>query len=414
MAVGAKWIALFGAVLLAVVVAHSGFGLLNLAPVGCSAIDPKAPPGAEAIVYSPQKEFGVNRRFCIAWKPSKFFKDELAAQGLLNDALAVAKAREKAAQDALDRLPRPASAAPEPERSQYDKARADLQTDLKEAQTRRSEAQAKLDAAATVKTLALFVDDLATPIAFDARVEAYDGWRWKPILLRAAEDAKTTEAKAWRDILSGASHDGVRAVKVSLGEAGAKLPRADADLPGIRLRIFDMLWLALGAAGLVMAMGGVIAWAWNTGLLRDRAPTPGGKDNPPFSLGRTQMALWLTLSLGGFLFIWLLCGQSIGVMNNTVISLIGISSVSGLAAIAIDVVQPAPPRQSQGFFRDLLSDATGVVLHRIQMFAWTLVLAAIFVWGVVWSFSFPDFDPALLLLAGLVNGVYLGFKIPEK
>jgi hypothetical protein len=46
--------------------------------------------------------------------------------------------------------------------------------------------------------------------------------------------------------------------------------------------------------------------------------------------------------------------------------------------------------------------------------AWTLILAAIFVWNAVWNFVFVDFDTNLLLLMGIANAMYLGFKPKEK
>ena len=47
------------------------------------------------------------------------------------------------------------------------------------------------------------------------------------------------------------------------------------------------------------------------------------------------------------------------------------------------------------------------------MAAWTLILGAIFLWTTLTSFSFPNFDANLLVMAGIVNGVYLGFKFKQ-
>jgi hypothetical protein len=69
---------------------------------------------------------------------------------------------------------------------------------------------------------------------------------------------------------------------------------------------------------------------------------------------------------------------------------------------------------SEGFFRDLLTDANGVNLHRFQMLIWTVVLGFLFVIGVYKALAMPAFSTTLLALMGISSGTYLGFKIPEK
>ena len=69
---------------------------------------------------------------------------------------------------------------------------------------------------------------------------------------------------------------------------------------------------------------------------------------------------------------------------------------------------------SEGFFRDLLTDADGVNFHRFQMLVWTVVLGVLFVIGVYKGLSMPEFSATLLALMGISAGTYLGFKIPEK
>ena len=95
-----------------------------------------------------------------------------------------------------------------------------------------------------------------------------------------------------------------------------------------------------------------------------------------------------------------------------VLTLLGISATSGLASVLID---PRPnPNPSRGFLTDILSDGNSVALHRVQMFAWTVILGLIFLWTMATNFIFPNFDTNLLLMAGITSGIYLGFKFPEK
>jgi hypothetical protein len=69
---------------------------------------------------------------------------------------------------------------------------------------------------------------------------------------------------------------------------------------------------------------------------------------------------------------------------------------------------------SEGFAKDLMTDANGVSLHRFQMVIWTIVLGTLFVIGVYQELAMPAFSGTLLALMGISSGTYLGFKIPEK
>jgi hypothetical protein len=136
------------------------------------------------------------------------------------------------------------------------------------------------------------------------------------------------------------------------------------------------------------------------------------------------MALWLVLSVAGFIFLWLTLGFYLHVITSAVLVLLGINGATGLAAIVIDKPKPAAQgaqavaapaaRTSLGFIEDLICDSEGAKLQRLQMVIWTCVLAVIFVWNVVGNFVFADFDTNLLLLMGIASSTYLGFKMQEK
>ena len=73
-----------------------------------------------------------------------------------------------------------------------------------------------------------------------------------------------------------------------------------------------------------------------------------------------------------------------------------------------------PNMVSNGFLRDVLSDASGYSFHRFQIFAWTIVLGIIFLSSVYNSLTMPEFSTTLLGLMGLSAGTYIGFKFPEQ
>jgi hypothetical protein len=50
----------------------------------------------------------------------------------------------------------------------------------------------------------------------------------------------------------------------------------------------------------------------------------------------------------------------------------------------------------------------------VQVVIWTLVLGAVFVRSVLQTISMPEFPETLLVLMGISNATYLGFKTAEK
>jgi predicted lipase len=74
---------------------------------------------------------------------------------------------------------------------------------------------------------------------------------------------------------------------------------------------------------------------------------------------------------------------------------------------------------SMGFRRsvnDLLSEANDGKpdFYRFQMIGWTLALGIIFVRTVYFKLAMPEFSNEQLLLMGISNGTYLGFKYARK
>ncbi|TPM17585.1 hypothetical protein [Mesorhizobium sp. B2-3-5] len=132
----------------------------------------------------------------------------------------------------------------------------------------------------------------------------------------------------------------------------------------------------------------------------------------PYSLARTQMAFWMILTIAGFVFIWLSMGIYFGLITSGILVLLGINATSGLAAISLND-ESDKTSVSKSFFQDILNDGDGPALHRIQAVAWTAILGIIFIWNVFWNFAFINFDTNLLLLIGVAQGMYLGFKWKE-
>jgi hypothetical protein len=72
------------------------------------------------------------------------------------------------------------------------------------------------------------------------------------------------------------------------------------------------------------------------------------------------------------------------------------------------------PQRSRNILRELVTDDTGVALHKVQVVVWTIVLCGAFLYLVGRDLEMPVFDGTLLTLMGISSGTYLGFKWPEK
>lgn len=76
--------------------------------------------------------------------------------------------------------------------------------------------------------------------------------------------------------------------------------------------------------------------------------------------------------------------------------------------------QAAPAVSHRNYFKDILSDADGVSLHRLQLFAWTVIFGLMFAYTVITSLQMLTLDDKWLLLMGISGSTYLGFKFPTQ
>jgi len=138
--------------------------------------------------------------------------------------------------------------------------------------------------------------------------------------------------------------------------------------------------------------------------------------------------------------LFLLTGNSLGIFNTTALTLIGIGTLTtGIASTwgsnpatpaavtptpAVDPATPVPApapapaptnssQQSEGIL-DLISDAEGPNIHRLQMALWTLVFAGVFVTKLLDELVFPTFDAQTFYLMGISSATYVWFKRSEK
>jgi hypothetical protein len=217
---------------------------------------------------------------------------------------------------------------------------------------------------------------------------------------------------AWHTLL-GSPRGYTRNISVSVGSDPqvSAASTATFDLEMIPRPQF-LAFLAL----LALALAIFIYLCRTTSLVRSGThPVPHER---PYSLSLFQMSFWFFLVIAAYVFMWLI-NDELDTITDSVLGLIGIGAATALGAALIDKNKTAPQPDepggtSKGFLNDVMSDPTGVSLHRFQMFVWTLVLGVIFIGSVYKNLEMPEFSATLLGLMGISSGTYLGFKVPEK
>lgn len=328
----------------------------------------------------------------------------------------------------------------------------DLKSCLKQQGITASDLRVALDGVVLLKLLPTPGPEKQNYVKFTLRIDPYD------------RDDRTRWAK-----IVGSMRRYVEGVTFTV--ANGKSGQVFASRQRLIINLYPK-YTPLVIAGLIVLLICLIVFGIKSNMLRDN---PSGEKDPianyPVSLGRVQMAFWFYLVIAGYLYIWLLTGQSY-TPTGSILALLGISSATGFAAAIVDrsktsdtnnkrstleiqksalessiaQIQNTHPADgselakrlvdmshqlktvelqfanipkpvassSKGVTKDLFCDGDGVSFHRFQIIVWTIVLGVVFINAVHHELAMPDFDATLLGLMGLSSGTYIGFKFPEK
>lgn len=258
---------------------------------------------------------------------------------------------------------------------------------------------------ATHKKIVLFLDGRPMP-SIPPFPPARPDTGTLAFLLNRTEEARDT----WVYLLGKPTFK-PRLVAVSIGLEDSYAVNSSAVMA---LDVIPTVWLLIWLAFFAVLLAVFLRLASRTGILRDTGPAP-ASGKMPFSLARTQAAVWFFLIVASYLFIGLITGDYSSPITSTVLALMGISGGTVIGSSIIDQSQTAAapaatPAASAGWWRDILSDSQGVNFHRFQMAVWTFVLGVVFIQQVYRNLSMPDFDNTLLGLLGISAGTYLGLK----
>lgn len=224
-------------------------------------------------------------------------------------------------------------------------------------------------------------------------------------------DATTSVATFWRDVLSAGTDSGEKTVTFGLTRGANQISELQSA-PTFKIHVYYLWPLMFGALAIILLATAIVILAINTSILRNNNLMEDGRPTGTWSLGRVQMALWMVIVLAGYLFFWFALGEYLNVINASILVLLGLNSATGLLAATVEGSRNDNTKTS-GFFLDILCDSGGAQLQRLQMVLWTSVLAAVFIWNVTTRFNFVTFDAYLLLLMGIAQATYIGFKPGE-
>lgn len=175
-------------------------------------------------------------------------------------------------------------------------------------------------------------------------------------------------------------------------------------------RVLSWPRLLAGSIFILAVALGLFRMGKRSALLKDRI---GGTTSQSFSLSRVQMAWWFFIVFASYIWLWVV-GESIPTLSSQALGLLGIGSGTCLTAASIDVNKTPSASPSAGFWLDLLSDSSGLTLHRFQLLTFNIVIGLFFLSYVIQNVEMPAFDGNVLSLLGLSSATYAGFKIPEK
>jgi len=238
-----------------------------------------------------------------------------------------------------------------------------------------------------------------------------------------AETKATAAATAKADSVSKAKKDAE--AKAAIAESNTK--NADVIrhwigwilIIGLIVLFFSMAWFSDLLRAPIQDATGFMAAASLIPAFKGK----GINDIPkPFSLARSQLAVWTAVIGCSYLYMELCkcSGVPVTVIDKTLLGLMGISAATAAAGNVIDnnatPDQQAAPSPSEGFFKDIMSDQNGINIHRFQNVVWTLIAVTLYLSQIpeVACGHLPTLDPTLVSLTAISSVTYLGLKINEN
>ena len=142
------------------------------------------------------------------------------------------------------------------------------------------------------------------------------------------------------------------------------------------------------------------------------------KDYNGYSLSNTLIAFWVFIILFSIVFL-LTAINSFPHITVSVIVLFIISSTSSLVTlIGNDTKYLSKNRNAKSsaidFLKNIISDAKGINIFRLQLVLFTLLTGGYFIFSVISEMMFPIFDTYYLILFSISHLIYLIFRLLDN
>jgi hypothetical protein len=242
------------------------------------------------------------------------------------------------------------------------------------------------------------------------------GGRIQFLLRKDSEPPAPDTAVAWRTLIgtpwTGHGTSRVRVISVGVSDENDKdIATSGASVNFVWAPLLK-LWVGAAAFGVVVVL--FVLLGAKTALLRD----VGASTSVPFkertySLARTQMAWWTVIIAGSYIYEWIASG-TMPPLSAQALALMGINGVLTVTSRGVDLVRETHfPATVPHFFHDLVSDESGVAVHRVQMLVFTIIVGGMFAYQVVATASMPALEPYTLTLIGISGATFIGLKSTE-
>jgi len=246
-------------------------------------------------------------------------------------------------------------------------------------------------------------------IGFDFKTEI-DHKRGEVWILMDPDSLQENQKNPWDIFYTRASQ---RSLGFSVGTSETYL-----DSRPFKLKFYELNIMWVSFQTIILLFIGFIYLAKKTNMIREITQCSTLKF--PFSLSKTQFAIWSLIILSCFLVIWVITGFTPEITGST-ITILGISIGTSAFGRFIEQtknktrIQVIKERCSKGFVTDIVSDSNGQAsVFRFQNVIFTIVFLFIFIFFSINNLEFIQFTDNQLWLMGISAATYVGFKTQES
>lgn len=157
--------------------------------------------------------------------------------------------------------------------------------------------------------------------------------------------------------------------------------------------------------------------SFKSDILKDSSISP----KRPFSFARTQLMWWAIIISSCFCAYYGKNGELVDLNDRSYLILLGISIGTVTAARIIDntdilnnIVRHQDNNDSKGFIIDIISDDSGISVHRFQAMVFNAIFGAVFIAEYLEKGTFIKFGNLELALMGISSAAYVGMKLNEN